>query len=53
MALRDQQREAIVVPYVLKWLPPLLGLVPAALRDLALDLAGAGCAMDGFAGRSG
>ena len=46
----ETRRTRVVVPYVLKWLPPLLQLLPAALRDLALDLAGAGCAMDGFVG---
>jgi len=46
----ETRRERIVVPYVLKWLPPVLQLLPAVLRDLALDLAGAGCAMEGFVG---
>ena len=46
----ETRRERIVVPYILKWLPPVLQLLPAVLRDLALDLAGAGCAMEGFVG---
>lgn len=46
----ESRRTAIVVPYVLKWLPPLLKLLPTPLRDLALHLAGAACAMDGFVG---
>ena len=46
----ETRRERIVVPYALKWLPPLLSLLPSALRDVALDLAGASCAMDAFEG---
>lgn len=45
------RRERLVVPAYLDWLPPLLALLPAALRDAALGLAGAGGAMEGFVGR--
>ena len=48
----ETRRERIVVPYALKWLPPLLPLLPSALRDVALDLAGS-CAMDAFEGARG
>ena len=41
----------LVVPYVFKWLAPVLTCVPSVVRDWLLDLAGAGCAMDGFVGR--
>ena len=44
------RRDRITVPYVFKWLPVLLELLPAALRDGALYLAGADCAMDAFVG---
>ena len=45
------RREHLVLPWVLKWLPSLLAMLPVLLRDTALDLAGAGCAMDTFTGR--
>lgn len=43
--------ERLVIPYVFKWLPLLLQLLPSRLRDVALYIAGAGCAMDGWRGR--
>ena len=43
--------ERLVLPYHFKWLPPVLMWLPTFARDLLLDLAGAGCAMDGFVGR--
>ena len=45
-------RERLVLPWVFKWLPPLLQCMPAGLRDAALVLAGASGAMEGFTGRN-
>ena len=42
--------ERIVLPYIFKWLAPTLSWLPSFIRDLLLDIAGAGCAMDAFAG---
>ena len=46
----ETRRDRIVIPYILKWLPPLLQLLPDVVRDVALDLAGAECAMNRFVG---
>lgn len=43
--------EHLVVPYIFKWLPPTLRLLPAFVRDVALYVAGADCAMDHWRGR--
>ena len=43
--------ERLYVPYIFKWLPVLLMLLPAGLRDVALDIAGAETAMQSFRGR--
>ena len=46
-----RMQEVLVMPWVLKWLPPLLGLLPLQIRDAALDVGGARCAMQDFVGR--
>ena len=50
-AVQTRGQEELVLPWHVKWLPPLLELLPSPLRDAALDIAGAECAMDTFRGR--
>ena len=45
------RRERLVLPWMGRCLAPLLQLLPLALRDMALELAGARTAMDTFRGR--
>ena len=49
-AVQTRQHE-LVLPWHLKWLPPLLELVPLQVRDAVLDLGGAQTAMASFRGR--
>ncbi len=48
-AVQTRRRERLVIPWALKWLPSLLGALPAPLRDAALALANADHAMSTFA----
>ena len=50
-AVQTRGQEELVLPWHVKWLPPLLELLPRPVRDAALDVAGAECAMDTFRGR--
>ncbi len=45
------RQEELVLPWHLKWVPPILELLPLGLRDALLDVAGAASAMGGFRGR--
>ena len=47
----DYRQEELVLPWHLKWVPPILELLPLGLRDALLDVAGAASAMGGFRGR--
>jgi len=51
LAVRTR-REWLTLPWVIKFVPPLLSLMPPALRDLALEIGGARVGMAGFRGRS-
>ena len=44
-------RESLVLPWIVGLVPPALLLLPTALGDLALGVAGAQTAMDSFRGR--
>jgi all-trans-retinol dehydrogenase (NAD+) len=50
-AVEARYPERLYIPSIFQWLPVVLQLLPAWLRDVALEIAGAGCAMDGFEGR--
>lgn len=49
-AVQTRQHE-LVLPWHLKWLSPLLELLPLRVRDAVLDLGGAQTAMAAFRGR--
>merc|ERR1719424_2253573 len=49
-AVQTRQHE-LVLPWHLKWLSPLLELLPLRVRDAVLDLGGAQSAMTSFRGR--
>ena len=49
-AVQTRQHE-LVLPWHLKWLPPLLEFLPLTVRDAVLDLGGAQTAMASFRGR--
>ena len=51
-AVQTRQHE-LVLPWHLKWLSPILELLPLRVRDAVLDLGGAQTGMAAFRGRGG